>query len=52
MFARSLVLVVGSVIAAATFVPDLATRYLDTAGKAPEEAKVEKASAMEAALAA
>lgn len=44
MFARSLVLVVGSVIAAATFVPDLATRYLDTAGKAPEEARVEKAS--------
>lgn len=44
MFVRSLVLVVGSVIAAATFVPDLATRYLDAAGKAPAEAKVEKVS--------
>ncbi|MGD9481396.1 UNVERIFIED_ORG: TIGR02281 family clan AA aspartic protease [Roseateles sp. XES5] len=42
MFVRSLVLVVGTVVAAATFVPDLATRYLDTA-KAPE-LKIEKAS--------
>ena len=41
MFVRSLVLVVGSVIAAATFVPDLATRYLAATGKAPEEVKVE-----------
>jgi aspartyl protease family protein len=44
MFVRSLVLVVGSVIAAATFVPDLATRYLAATGKAPEEVKVEKVS--------
>lgn len=44
MFVRSLVLLVGSVVAAAAFVPDVATRYLDaTAGKAPE-AKVEKAA--------
>ena len=40
MFVRSLVFVVGSVVAAATFVPGLATRYLDEAGKAPD-AKVE-----------
>ena len=44
MFVRSLVLVVGSVIAAATFVPNLATRYLAATGKAPEEVKVEKVS--------
>ena len=43
MFVRSLVLVVGTVVAAATFVPDLATRYLATAGKTPE-VKVEKVS--------
>lgn len=43
MFVRSLVLVVGTVVAAATFVPDLATRYLATAGKAPE-VKVETVS--------
>ncbi|MFC6446065.1 TIGR02281 family clan AA aspartic protease [Shinella zoogloeoides] len=45
MFVRSLVLVVGSVIAAATFVPDLATRYLAATGKAPEEARIETVSA-------
>ena len=44
MFVRSLVLVVGSVIAAATFVPDLATRYLAATGKTSEEVKVEKVS--------
>lgn len=44
MFVRSLVLVVGSAIVAATFVPDLAARYLDMTGKPPEEARVEKAS--------
>jgi aspartyl protease family protein len=44
MFVRSLVFVVGSVVAAATFVPGIATRYLDaTGGKAPE-AKIETAS--------
>lgn len=41
MFARSLVLVVGSVIAAATFVPDLATRFLETTEKAAGETRVE-----------
>lgn len=40
MFVRSLVFVVGSVIAAAAFVPGVATRYLDQTDKAPE-AKVE-----------
>ncbi len=44
MFARSLVLVIGSVIAAATFVPDLATRLLETAEKPAGEARVEKAA--------
>ena len=44
MFVRSLVFVVGSVIAAATFVPDIATHYLAATGKAPEEVKVEKVS--------
>ena len=44
MFARSLVLVVGSVIAAAAFVPDLATRYLETTGKTAE-AEVKQVSA-------
>ncbi|MCR6500562.1 TIGR02281 family clan AA aspartic protease [Shinella sp. CPCC 101442] len=45
MFVRSLVLVVGSVVAAAAFVPGVATRYLDaTSGKASEEARIEKAS--------
>lgn len=44
MFVRSLVLVVGAVVAAAAVVPGVATRYLDAAdGKAPE-AKIEKAS--------
>lgn len=44
MLARSLAFVVGSVVVAATVVPDLATRYLETAEKEPE-ARVEKASA-------
>ena len=43
MFVRSLVFVVGSVVAAATFVPGLATRYLDAAGK-PSDVKIEKAA--------
>ncbi|MCJ8054486.1 TIGR02281 family clan AA aspartic protease [Shinella curvata] len=44
MFVRSLVLVVGAVVAAAAVVPGVATRYLDaTKGKAPEET-IEKAS--------
>ena len=43
MFVRSLVLVVGSVLAAAAFVPGVATRYLDQADRTPE-AKVEKAA--------
>ena len=38
MFVRSLVFVVGSVVAAATFVPGLATRYLDATDKAPDAA--------------
>jgi len=45
MFVRSLVLVIGTVVAAAAFVPGVATRYLDaTGGKASGEATVEKAS--------
>jgi len=43
MFVRSLVLLVGSAIAAATFVPGLATRYLDQSATA-SPAQVEKAS--------
>ena len=44
MFVRSLVLVVGSVVAAAAFAPGLATRYLDATGGSAPEAKIEKAS--------
>jgi len=43
MFVRSLVFLVGSVVAAAAFVPGVATRYLDATAKAPE-AKVEQAA--------
>lgn len=44
MFVRSLVFVVGSVLAAAAFVPGVATRYLEsTAGNAPD-ATIEKAA--------
>lgn len=43
MFVRSLVFLVGSVVAAAAFVPGVATRYLDATAKAPE-ATVEKAA--------
>lgn len=43
MFLRSLVLVAGSVAAAAAFVPGLATRYLETAASGTP-ARVEKAS--------
>ena len=43
MFVRSLVFLVGSVVAAAAFVPGVATRYLDATAKVPE-AKVEKAA--------
>lgn len=44
MFVRSLVFVVGSVLAAAVFVPGVATRYLDQAGDTALDAKVETAS--------
>ena len=44
MFVRSLVFVVGSVVAAAAFVPGVATRYLDAQGGKAPEAKVEKAA--------
>lgn len=43
MFVRSLVFLVGSVVAAAAFVPGVATRYLDATAKVPG-AKVEKAA--------
>ncbi|GLR51602.1 TIGR02281 family clan AA aspartic protease [Shinella yambaruensis] len=43
MFVRSLVFLVGSVVAAAAFVPGVATRYLDATAEAPE-ATVEKAA--------
>ncbi len=43
MFVRSLVFLVGSVVATAAFVPGVATRYLDATAKAPET-KVEKAA--------
>jgi aspartyl protease family protein len=43
MFVRSLVFLVGSVVAAAAFVPGVATRYLDETAKTPE-AKIEKAA--------
>lgn len=43
MFVRSLVLVVGSVLAAAAFVPGVATRYLEPAGTA-SQAKVATAA--------
>jgi aspartyl protease family protein len=42
MFVRSLVFVVGSVIAAATFVPGLATRYLEQSKTA--DVRIEKAA--------
>lgn len=42
MFVRSLVLVVGSVLAAAAFVPGIATRYLEQTGDNAPEVKVEK----------
>ena len=44
MFVRSLVFVVGSALAAATFVPGLATRYLEATSDSAPEAKVETAS--------
>ena len=44
MFVRSLVFVVGSVVAAAAFVPGVATRYLDAEGGKAPEATVEKAA--------
>ncbi len=44
MFLRSLVLVVGSVAAAAAFVPGLATRYLESTAAGTPPAKIEKAS--------
>ncbi|WP_411034737.1 TIGR02281 family clan AA aspartic protease [Shinella sp. BYT-45] len=42
MFVRSLVFVVGSVVAAAAFVPGIATRYLETTGNGAPETKIEK----------
>lgn len=44
MFVRSLVLVVGTVVAAAAFVPGVATRYLDANNGKTPETTVEKAS--------
>jgi aspartyl protease family protein len=42
MFVRSLVLVVGSALAAAAFVPGIATRYLDRPAEEAADIKVEK----------
>ncbi len=44
MFVRSLVFLVGSVVVAATFVPGVATRYLEGTNSKTPEATVEKAS--------
>lgn len=44
MFVRSLVLVVGSVLAAAAFVPGVATRYLAASAPEEETASLRKAS--------